>query len=205
MPIYVRGGEAIIHFTAERENTMKARYSAWILLLVTVASACETPAAPPAEGAEPAMSPLVMGQASLHVPASGIFTQSAITGLDVQPAGPNTIVEQTSEGTISGTLTGPYQDDVKVVIHPNGRFNAHFTITCQCTVDGRQGVLELVANDTGELVSPDVAVFAGRAVITGGTGELAGLRGVLEIEGVVDVPTGLSTYTYSGHIHFQPS
>jgi hypothetical protein len=182
---------------------MKARYSAWILLLAT--SACETPAAPPAEGAESAMSPLVMRQASTLMPAAGTFVQTAITGLDIRTAGPNTILEQTAEGTISGTLTGPFQDDLKVVIHSNGRFNAHFTMTCQCTVDGKQGALDLVLNDTGELVSPDVAVFAGRAVITGGTGELAGLRGVLEIEGVVDVPSGLSTYTYSGHIHFQPS
>lgn len=184
---------------------MNARFSVSILLLATVAGACDQPAAPPAERAEPEMSPLVMEQAPMHVPAAGTFAQTAITGLDVRTAGPNTILEQTSEGTISGTLAGPYQDDVKVVIHANGRFNAHFTITCQCTVDGKQGVLELVASDTGRLVSPDVAVFAGRAVITGGSGELAGLRGVLEIEGVVDVPSGLSTYTYSGRIHFPPS
>lgn len=145
-----------------------------------------------------------VAQASLPVEAAGTITQTAINSVDVRAAGPNTILEQTDEGMISGTLTGAFQDDLRVVIHPSGRFNAHFTITCECTVEGKQGVLELVAGDTGELISPDVAVFAGRAVINGGTGELSGLRGVLRIEGMVDVQSGLSTYTYSGNLRFRP-
>ena len=142
--------------------------------------------------------------AAVKVAASGTFAQSAITSLDVRTAGGNTILAQTSNGSISGTLSGPFQDDLKVVIHPNGKFNAQFTMTCTCTVDGKSGVLEIVASDRGELVSPTLASFAGRAVIKRGTGDLAGLHGVLQIEGTVDVTTGLSTYGYSGTLHWQP-
>ena len=144
------------------------------------------------------------GSASAQVAASGTFTQTAITSINVGVAGPNTIIDQTAAGTITGTLTGPFEDDLKVVIHPNGKFNAHFSIRCVCTVDGRLGVVEMVAEDSGELLSPTLAAFAGRAVIRAGTGALSGLRGVLQIAGTVNVTTGLATYGYTGHIHFEP-
>lgn len=146
----------------------------------------------------------VGASASVMTAASGTFTQTAITSLNAGAGGPNTILDQTAVGTITGTLTGHFEDNLKVVIHPNGRFNAHFTIRCVCTVDGKVGVIDMVAGDTGELVSPTLAVFAGRAVIKGATGALAGLRGVLRIEGTVDVTTGLATYSYVGDIHFAP-
>jgi hypothetical protein len=142
--------------------------------------------------------------ASVKMAASGSFTQTAITSADVKTAGGNTTIVQTAVGVISGTLSGHFADDLKVVIHPNGKFNAHFTITCSCTVDGKFGVVEMVANDTGELVSPTLATFAGRAVIVAATGDLSGLRGVLQIEGTVNVTTGLATYGYTGDIHFAP-
>jgi len=149
--------------------------------------------------------PAVIGDAaSVQTVASGTITQTAITRLDVESTGPNTILHQTAVGMLSGTLTGPFDDKLKVVIHPNGKFNAHGTITCVCTVDGKQGVLKLVGGDTGELVSPTLAVFAGRLVIKGGTGELSRLRGVLQIEGSVNVTTGLAPYGYTGDIHFEP-
>jgi hypothetical protein len=146
----------------------------------------------------------VGGTASVQTAASGTFTQTAITSLDVRTAGPNTTLDQTSAGVITGTLAGTFEDKLKVVIHPSGKFDAHFTITCVCTVDGKSGVLEIVAGDTGELLSPTLAAFAGRAVINGGTGALSSLRGVLRIEGTVDVTTGLATYGYAGNIHFDP-
>src|SRR5690554_4761532 len=52
--------------------------------------------------------------------ATGMFDQTAITSLNVSTAGGNTILDQTSVGTITGTLTGHFDDDLKVVIHPNG-------------------------------------------------------------------------------------
>jgi hypothetical protein len=180
------------------EDTMKTSHRIAILLMAAFGTACESagPAAPAAE-----MVALNASHAAPHVPATGTFTQTAITSLESSQAGPNTILKQTSMGSISGTLTGSYTDDLKVVIHPNGRFNAHFTIRCECTVNGEQGILELVASDQGELVSPTLASFAGRATITGGSGDLADLKGVLEIEGTIDLVTGLATYSYSGRIH----
>jgi hypothetical protein len=139
--------------------------------------------------------------ASAHISAAGTFSQTAIVSFEVRQAGPNTILEQRTQGVASGTLTGDLQDALSVVIHPSGSFNARFTVTCVCTVEGREGLVELVANNTGELVG-SVGVYAGRAVITGGTGELSGLRGVLEFEGVVDLTSGLSTLAYSGTIRF---
>lgn len=185
-------------------KTMKARTRAAVSMLATaMLLGCEQDPVR-VDGAD-ATGPIVGDPAaSVGVVASGSFNQTGITSLDVQTAGGNTILDQTSVGAITGTLTGHFTDDLKVVIHPNGKFNANFTITCTCTVDGKFGVIEMVAGDTGELLSPTLAAFAGRAVIKGGTGALSGLRGVLEIEGTVDVTTGLATYGYTGAIHFEP-
>jgi len=145
-----------------------------------------------------------IAQASPPTDASATFTQTEITDLEISFAGPNVILEQTHVGTVSGTLSGSCEESIRVVIHPNGRFNAQGTNTCDFTVEGKSGVVELVIVTTGQIVSPDTAIFAGNAVITGGTGELSGLRGVFTLEGIVDIPSGLSTVTYSGQIHFHP-
>ncbi len=142
-----------------------------------------------------------VAQASPPTAASGTYTQTAHTGLEIGFAGPNVTIEATTEGLFTGTLSGSFEDRVTVVIHPNGRFTAHGMMTCECMVAGKSGVLELVVEDAGVEVSPLTGTFAGRAVITGATGELAGLRGVLEIVGTV-APSGLSTVDYSGQIHF---
>ena len=177
---------------------MKMSHPVPILLLALSGAACESTVAP--ESAATALTP-AMAHAVPHTDAVGTFTQTAITSLEVSQAGPNTFLEQTSMGLVAGTLSGSYTDDLNVTIHPNGRFNAHFTIRCECTIDGRHGTVEFVASDRGELVSPTLAAFAGRATITGGTGELSAVRGVLEIEGTIDLATGLATYAYSGRIH----
>lgn len=178
---------------------MKTSYHVSILLLAVFGTACDSVVAPDA-GQTDALS-LALSNAAPHVAAAGTFAQNAITSMEVSQAGPNTIIELTSVGSMSGTLSGSYTDDLRVVIHPNGNFNAHFTIRCECTMAGEQGILELVASDNGQLVSPTLASFAGRAVITGGTAGLSDLRGVLQIEGSVDLVSGLATYTYSGRIH----
>lgn len=183
---------------------MTARNAVSILMLAALGAACEPMTAPDSGQTDPVASVSTQAQSAQHMAASGTYAQSAITSIDVRAAGPNTIIEQTSIGSMAGTLSGNFEDDIRVVIHPSGRFNAQFTITCECTVDGKQGVLELRATDTGEMVGPGLASFAGRAVIRGGTGELSGLRGVLDIEGTVDVATGLSSTSYSGTIHFRP-
>ena len=183
-------------------RTSKAWPKAAISMIVaSIFVACDDPVRVESVQATPVFS---SSAASAQMAATGTFNQTAITSLDAQTAGGNTTLHQTSVGTISGTLTGHFQDDLTVVIHPNGKFNARFTITCSCTVDGKFGVIEFAAQDTGELLSPTLAAFAGRAVIIGATGDLSGLRGVLQIAGTVNVTTGLSTYSYSGDIHFEP-
>jgi hypothetical protein len=142
-------------------------------------------------------------QVSPAIAASGTLTQTEIISAEVSFAGPNVIIEQTSAGVISGTLSGTFVNSFTVVLHPNGQFNAHGTSVCVCTVDGKEGLLVTVVTDTGENVD-GTPTFTGRSVIKGGTGELSGLRGVLQIEGTVNLMTGLSTTNYSGEIHFQP-
>jgi hypothetical protein len=181
------------------EEFMRTLHCALILSLAALGTACESATAPDAAQSEPLI--LAAAHAAPHTAATGTFMQTGITGLEVRQAGPNTILTQTSTGLVSGTLSGSYTDDIRVVIHPNGRFNAHFTIRCECTVAGQQGTVELVASDRGRLLSPTLASFRGRATITGGTAELSDLRGVFEIEGTIDLVSGLSTYTYSGRIH----
>ena len=135
--------------------------------------------------------------------ASGTANQTGITDLEVRMGGPNVIIEQTTVGVVSGTLSGTFEDTFKVVLHPNGRFTAHGSGSCECTVNGVTGVIQYVTSDTGEEVN-GVPTFEGRQVITGATGGLSGLRGVVQIEGTVDLGTGLANNTYSGAIHTHP-
>jgi len=180
---------------------MNSRFSV-IVVLAGLGFGCGRMPLSPTE--QMASGPLFPAQAVAAHAASGTFAQTAVTSIDVRSAGPNTVIEQTGEGTLTGTLAGAFDDEVRVVIHPNGTFTANFTITCVCTVDGKQGVVRMVATDHGQLISADVASFSGRVVITGASGALTGLGGVLKIEGTVDVPTGLSTYDYDGTIRFTP-
>lgn len=169
-----------------------------ILVLTLAAGGCES-VVEPDPGAD--RSP-VHAMAPTTLQAAGTFTQTAITSLVPRAAGPNTILEQTSTGVVSGTMSGSWEDRLRVVIHPDGRFNAQFTITCACTVDGRSGTLVLRAQDSGRPAGPTTGAFRGTAVIVDGSGDLRGLRGSLRIEGTVDLLTGLATYDYAGTLRF---
>ncbi len=141
--------------------------------------------------------------ASPPTAASGAITQTDLLGIEVSFAGPNVIIEQAVAETINGTLTGTAVERIRVVLHPSGKITAKGTGTCECTVEGvGSGVLEWVASTTGD-ASP-TPTFAGRMVINGGTGDLSGLRGVLEFEGAVDPVSSLSVSDYSGQIHSHP-
>jgi hypothetical protein len=138
--------------------------------------------------------------ASPPASADGTITQTELLSIDVSFAGPNVIIEQTVSETLSGTLTGTAVEDIRAVLHPNGKLTATGTGTCECTVEGiGSGVLEWTAATTGE-----VPFFEGRIVITGGTGDLSGVSGVLEFAGIVDVATSLSMSQYSGGVHAHP-
>lgn len=164
-------------------------------LLLLVAAACGQTGTSPETDVVPTQAATA---AAVGIAASGAFQQNAIVSLETRSAGPNTIIEQRSTGTISGTMSGPYEDELRVVIHPNGTFNAHFTIRCACEVDGRSGDIEMVASDRGRVTGPTTADFSGTVTIRSASGDLAGLRGVLAIEGSVDLASGLSTYGYEG-------
>lgn len=142
--------------------------------------------------------------ASAPTAADGTFTQTAVTGFEIRIAGANVIIEQTTQGVISGTLSGTIEDTVRVVIHSDGTFEAKGTTIGACSVDGKQGLVGFAVTDQGEQISPDSSRFTGRAVITRTTGDLSGLSGRLDIAGTVDIPSGLSTIGYSGHIHLHP-
>ncbi len=176
---------------------MNARRGSLALTITLVAAGCHEITQPAATVEGPGVSAQAQVAA---VAAAGEFTQTSITTLEVSASGPNTIIDQTSQGVITGTIQGTFEDDLHVVIRQNGTFNTSFKITCQCEIGGKSGTLELSATDTGEMTSPTTASFGGRAVISKATGDLAGTSGMLEIEGTVDLASGLSTYAYSGNV-----
>ena len=175
---------------------MEARTMVGALLTLTAIAACETPAS---EIASP-IDPPTPAAAKVALAASGTFQQTGVTSVEVGAAGPNTIIEQSATGVVSGTLSGTYEDDVRVIIHPNGTFTTEFTIVCQCEVDGAEGVLEMRARDRGAITGPNTASFDGTATIVAGSGDLTGMHGVLRIEGEVDLTSGLSVYSYHGQL-----
>lgn len=156
--------------------------------------------APLADSAAPSSTPSSSAAVETFE-ASGTFEQTGITGMEVSSAGPVTLIEQTSVGEVSGTMEGGFEDELNVVILPGGVFVANFVLTVACSVDGQEGTLTLQATDVGEIVGPDVAEFTGVAAIVDSSGGLAGMHGQLNIEGTVDLTTGLSTYTYAGSLH----
>ena len=189
------------------KHSRRSASFAILTLLVLMLAACSdnplsTEALEVTERSAASKASQATAQVASSTAANGTITQTEITSLDVRSAGPNTILKQTSRGVIDGTLTGSFEDELRVSIHPNGTFTTKFILTCACTVDGKAGVLTITAADRGELVSPDLASFSGRATIKKGTDELTDLRGVFEIEGTVDVASGLSTYSYSGKMRW---
>lgn len=132
-------------------------------------------------------------------PASGTFSVTEKTSLSIQPAGGgNFIIEQTTAGVFTGTFSGTFVDELRAVLHSNGNVGAQGTITCTCTVEGKSGTI--VFNQTSR--GPAGSAFQGRAVILSGTGDLANMRGTLEIQGTGS--NGIATVAYSGQIHFDP-
>lgn len=141
--------------------------------------------------------------ASPPVAASGTITQTHVVAFDARLVGPNLILEQTVLGTFDGTLSGTFEDNLRVVIRPDGRFTGRGSGSCACTVNGLQGMVEYIISDAGLQVD-GVPTFRGQQVVTGATGALTDLQAVLEIAGTVDVGTGLSTIAYSGAFHLHP-
>lgn len=131
--------------------------------------------------------------------ASGTFTVSAITSFSLRPAGQIAIIEQTTTGVFAGTLTGTFEDAIKAVVNPtaNKVVQGLGAGTCVCTVEGKSGTVDYVFSSRGPF---DGQSFLGRMVISGGTGDLSGLHGVLDLDGTVD-QNGLATVNYEGQFH----
>lgn len=136
--------------------------------------------------------------------------------------GGNTIITGTEVGNWTGTFHGHSQDCfdmeppifdcavsegiARVTFHRDGHWNYEATIQFpSVTVDGKTGGLELRVGGKFPSASNE---WEGRWTITGGTGELASLRGqgtwwgpgyVPPPEGEPEVPGLLQ---YSGNIHF---
>ena len=148
----------------------------------------------------PLVAVLVLGMplgatAAPPAPASGDFAATSTTINGVRLAGPNAIIDLTYTVSYTGTLTGTSVVVGTLTAHGNDSGNFRGSETFTGTVNGVPGTLtfRLVARD-----NPD-AVEHGRAVIQSGTGELAGIHGVLHQVATVEGPPG-PVGTYSGHI-----
>lgn len=132
--------------------------------------------------------------------AAGRFEQTKITKI-VTGGGKGAMrIDQESEGKVTGTFAGRFTDVLEVVIRPDDTFSATFTLRVSSSRAGRRGTLELLAADVGRVTSPGKGRFKGVALITKAEGAFAGTRGMLTIEGKVDLATGLSSYTYRGRL-----
>ena len=85
--------------------------------------------------------------------AAGTFTQTGITSIETRQAGPTTMIEQTSHGLVAGTLSGTYQDELLVVIRPNGTFTARYArSTLDCGAHATHGAEVITGTDVSCLM-----------------------------------------------------
>jgi hypothetical protein len=135
-----------------------------------------------------------IGNQSTPSASSGTFANGPTPPSESRSADGNLFLTYTRPGVNTGTYTGPYVQELEVVIHPNGRTNFRGTTTCVCTVEGQTGTLVIRFQGTGMAG----AQFSGSYVVVGGTDGLENLRG----QGIF-AGAGL-TGTYSGRHHFDP-
>jgi Protein of unknown function (DUF3224) len=136
-------------------------------------------------------------RATSRTSASGTIANTSATFNSVRPADGNLIVELDGTAAYTGTFTGTSTFHGILVIHPDGSANFHDMETFTGTVNGVSGTVTF--NLTGHNDS-NLVVHETRTV-TGATGDLAGLHGVLHEVGTVVIPNGPVT-TYSGEIEF---
>src|SRR5438046_4557128 len=90
-------------------------------------------------------------------------------------------------GRFTGTFTGAYSEDLRLVFHADGSYNFAAELTCQCTVDARTGTMTVKLDGTGT----PTGSFDAHYRIIAATGGLAGLQG----QGTLSAPTAC---TYGG-------
>jgi len=126
--------------------------------------------------------------------SSGTFGPTgAPAAVAVRTADGNTILTVTARpGRFTGTFTGAYSEDLRIVRHADSSFNFAAGVTCQCTVDGRTGTMTVKLDGTGT----PTGSFDAHYRIIAATGGLEGLQGQGTLSG--PVPS-----TYSGEHHFE--
>jgi len=123
----------------------------------------------------------------------------------MEVVGGNTIISSEDEGYFTGTIAGDEQDSGWVVINKNGHWLYWGKVSfASATVDGKTGGLEIRVHGW----RPDAeAPWDGTWHITGGTGDLAGLRGGGTWSGMgwLGDPAEYGVVEYSGNIHMPRS
>ena len=135
--------------------------------------------------------------------ASGDWTYVPdLAGLTFRTAGNTAFVDGTEVSTFTGTFVGTSEDEFVVVCHQKGpeSFMNFVKITIAFTgeVDGRVGGLTMKATGKQDSTTcdPSGAIWFGKWVILGGTGDLAGLHG----NGAWTGPS--FDLDYTGKVHF---
>ena len=121
--------------------------------------------------------------------------------------GGNQFITATDAGYWSGTFNGESYDFCYAEIHNTGYTWSRCTVSFESvTVDGRTGGLEMdVLLWLPDWFDPG-AVWDGTWVITGGSGDLAGLHGQGSMIGPgFKGPPNCGEIDYSGQYHFDPN
>ena len=127
------------------------------------------------------------------VSGSYVYTDSWFESF--RPAGGNAIIELHATVEYTGTFTGTSTVHGKLIAHADGSANFHDVEIFTGTVNGVPGTvtLRLAGSNDSELN------VRATSTIVSATGALAGLHGMLELAGSVQIPLG-PYGTYSGQI-----
>jgi len=160
----------------KRSSLWSPRWFAPVVLILAIVGAQSAAASGPPESSNGTFGPT-----------------GAPAAVAVRTADGNTIRTVTARpGRFTGTFTGAYSEDLRLVFHADGSFNFAAELTCQCTVDGRTGTMTVKLDGTGT----PTGSFDAHYRIIAASGGLEGLQGQGTLSG--PIPS-----TYSGEHHFQ--
>ncbi len=134
--------------------------------------------------------------ASTPTPATGSFS-IAISVQTVTSDGGNTFITFALLETVTGTISGTRVGAGKLVVHPDGTFDAQDAGIFTGFIDGRSGTANLAVAATGNFG----ASVTGQAFVTDGVGGLAGAHSVVHFSGTATSPVSFAG-TYSGQAQF---
>lgn len=140
------------------------------------------------------MVPAVAVSASPPTEVSGTFELTSFNVTNAKTANGNEILTVSLTTEWIGDFVGTDEGVGKMVLHPNGDYTIHTISTWTGSyLGGPEGTMVFHTSNKGNDFTGE---FRGRITIISSTGGLAGLHGVLNIEGPL--------ITYSGKIHFEP-